>query len=223
MKPIHTRVARRSFIDRSPIDLRSSAAIACLFGLAIVVAAAFYLLLHPVTYRSDAELAVAPRSSGFRSSTVISTVDSSGAVGTYAEILAATDPKDLGFRQVTTKVRTVPASRAIQITAESKSKGAVRPALEKILRTVSVRESALPDLWTLNAIRAPSEAGRASVDARFVMSGAVLTALFGATMLYILLQILRDPATYRSTRAPLRGRRPGGGVPPVPPGYPSSR
>src|SRR5438876_12390059 len=36
MKPIHTRVARRSFIDRSPIDLRSSAAIACLFGLAIV-------------------------------------------------------------------------------------------------------------------------------------------------------------------------------------------
>jgi hypothetical protein len=159
--------------------------------------AGLYLLLHPVTYRSDTEVAVSPRSGGFRTSTAISAVDSSNAIGTYAEILSALDPKSVCIRNVVAKVRIVPASRAIHVRTESKDKVKVRPALRKLINTVRQRESGIADLWTLTTISAPTPAKRASVEARFVIGGAVIVALFGSVALYILLVILRDPDTYR--------------------------
>jgi hypothetical protein len=232
MKPIQRRRVRRRRPSRrggsrnSSLRTflpRSSAAIAVCFGLAILASAGLYLLLHPVTYRSDAELAVSPRAGGFDAATVISTADSSGAVGTYAEILGALKPDQLGYDNVVAKIRTVPASRAIQIRTESKDKGDVRLALEQMIASVRKSESGIADLWTLETITRPTKAKRASVEVRFIMAGALLAALFGSTALYILLVVLRDPNTYRSKLAEQPRRRRRRPLPPVPPGHPSGR
>lgn len=229
MKPISRRRVRRRRrahrrAHRRGFGLpRSSAAIAASVGFAILAVAGLYLLLHPVTYRSDTEVAVSPRGAGFRSATAISAVDSSNAIGTYAEILSALDPKSIGIHNVVAKVRIVPASRAIHVRTESKTKAKVRPALEKLISTVRHRESGIADLWTLTTIAAPTPAKRASVEARFVIGGAVIVAMFGSVALYILLVILRDPDTYRGAIPEERRRQRRTPLPPLPPSARSGR
>jgi hypothetical protein len=209
--------ALRRAASSLPFDFRSPGVIAACFGVVVLIGAALYLLLHPITYRSDAEVTVTPRNQGFSSARVASTLETSGAVGTFAEVLSTIDPEELGFKGVTAKVRPVPASRALKVTTWSKDKGEVRPALRRVLASAGTRESALLDVWRLRLIERPSGAKRASVDARFVMSGALLAALFGSVALYILIQIVSDSrrssstgsTSRRSQSTPARGPAPG--------------
>lgn len=149
---------------------------------AIIAAGAAYALVRPVNYESSGEVVLVPtaQSPGDLSS-VLDSFERSGTAGTYVELISSGDTlKQAGSPPVTLSVRAVPGARAIGVSASSRYKSIVRPAVESILTTAQKRQTELNDPWTLKVIETPSSASRTGPSTVLILLSAILLAMLGA-------------------------------------------
>jgi uncharacterized protein involved in exopolysaccharide biosynthesis len=149
---------------------------------AIIAAGAAYALVRPVNYESSSKVVLVPTAqSPADLSSVLDSFERSGTAGTYVELIGSGDTlKQAGSPPVTVSVRSIPDTRAIDVTASSRYKSIVRPALESVVTTSQKRQTELNDPWTLKVIETASSPSRTGPSTVLILLSAILLAMLGA-------------------------------------------
>jgi uncharacterized protein involved in exopolysaccharide biosynthesis len=149
---------------------------------AIIAAGAAYALVRPVNYESSGKVVLVPTAQAPGDlSSVLDSFERSGTAGTYVELIGSDDTlKQAGSPPVTLSVRSIPDTRAIGVSASSRYKSILRPALESILTTAQKRQTELNDPWTLKVIETPSSPSRTGPGTLLIVLASILLALLGA-------------------------------------------
>jgi hypothetical protein len=153
----------------------------------ILVAGAFYALLHPVTYQSVAKLALDPTGSEQSKLNLVNTFTNAGTAGTYVQLIADS-PLPPSSPPVHLHVGALPDSRAIEVRTTSAKRSLVRPALLSVLSSTGRRDLEPDDGWHLTQIQSPSMAERVKVETRSIMLIASLLALVAAASAYLVVR-----------------------------------
>lgn len=156
---------------------------------AIIAAGAAYALVRPVNYESGGKVVLVPTATAPNDiSSVLDSFERSGTAGTYVELIGSSDTlEQAGSPPVTLSVRAIPDTRAIDVSASSRYKSVVRPAIESILTTAQKRQTELNDPWTLKVIETPSSASRTGPSTLLILLAAILLAMLGAVAVLALI------------------------------------
>jgi capsular polysaccharide biosynthesis protein len=168
-------------------------------GVVILVAGVTYTGVAPVTYRSHATLVLVPKPQKPSDvGGILDSFDRSATAGTYVELLASDDTrKAAGNPPVTIKVRSIPDTRAITVSASAQDKNIVQPALRAIVAAAQREQVKLVDVYDLQTLQSPSAPSRASTSPSLIIIATVLLSLLGALATWTLLRRLRTPPDRR--------------------------
>ena len=151
-------------------------------ALVILVAGITYSIVRPSNWESQSTVVLTPTVTDPAAlSGVLDSVQRSGVVGTYVELLASNDTKKrAGSPPVTVDVRAVPDTRVIRVTTSSENRRVVQPALSALLRAAQQEQQKLRDLWRLEILQSPSGAEKAGTPTSLILLATILLALLGA-------------------------------------------
>jgi hypothetical protein len=167
-------------------------ALAAIVALGILAAGTGYALLRPVTYESNAVVALAPRADIPTEDipTLVGAFTNSAILGTYVELIAANDTlREAGSPPVTIQARAVPASRVITVTAEG-GYDAARPGLVAVLNAAILSAQRLHDAWELRTLQTPQPPAASGPSPGLIVAASVVLASFGVVLLFVVLRHL---------------------------------
>ena len=164
----------------------------------ILFAGFAYSLVRPITYQSQATLVLTAKPTDPNDlAGVLDSFQRSGAGGTYVELLASSDTlKRAGDPPVTIKVRSVPDTRVIRVSASAGDENIVQPALRSLLVAAQREQDKLVDIWDLRVLQAPTSPSQASTSTSLILMATILLAFLGALCAWTLLR------RYGSTQPP---------------------
>jgi uncharacterized protein involved in exopolysaccharide biosynthesis len=156
----------------------------------IVFAGVAYALVRPVSYESQASIVLDPAPTDPNDlAGVLDSFQRSGVSGTMVELLASEDTlKQAGNPPVTVKVRAVPDTRVIRISAEAQDENVVQPALRALLTAANREQEKLTDVWDLQILQTPSAPSRSSTSTGLILIATLLLALLGALCAWTLMR-----------------------------------
>jgi capsular polysaccharide biosynthesis protein len=181
-----------------------NALITIVVAVVILFAGVTYSFVAPTTYESHATLVLVPKPQKPADlGGILDSFGRSGTAGTYVELLASDDTrKAAGNPPVTTKVRSIPDTRAITITASADDRNIVQPALRAVVTAAQSEQVKLVDVFDLQTLQAPSAPSRASISPSLIIVATVLLSLLGALAAWTLLRHLRKPPDRRRRPRP---------------------
>ena len=178
----------------SQTTIRRAALVTALVVLAAGIA---FTLARGRDYESHATVVLSPtvKETG-EITTLLESFERSGTQGTYVELMASNDTTAAARRRgVTISVRSVPNTRAIQVTAKGEEQDVV-PAVESVIAATKARQQSLGDLFALQVLESPSEPALSGPSTGILLLATLLLAVFAAIAVVVILRRV-DPQKRR--------------------------
>lgn len=178
----------------SPSTIRRAALATAVVVLAVGIA---FTLTRGRDYESHTTVVLSPTVTEVGEiTTLLESFERSGTQGTYVELMASNDTTAEARRKgVSISVRSVPSTRAIQVTAKGDEEDVV-PALESVIAATKVRQRSLSDLFALRVLESPSAPSLSGPDTGILVLATVLLAIFAAIAVVAILRRV-DPRRRR--------------------------
>jgi hypothetical protein len=185
------------------VSSRGIAIAALAAALAVLFAGVAFTVIRDRNHESIATVVLSPSSDEpDRIASLLESFERSGTQGTYVELMASDDTTAAARAMgVEITVRSVPDTRAIRLIAVGDEED-VQPALESVINATKERQSALRDLFVLEALEAPSAPGDAGPSTGLLLAATLLLSAFAALTVLVILRRVAPP-TAASRRAPL--------------------
>ncbi len=183
--------------------------IVCAIVTALIVlgAGAYYAKHRTRSYQSSAAFVLVPTvgvtHNDQLAGNVLPTAETSGALGTFVELLAARGPQlTPGY---TYTVRAVPDTRAITVDSVG-AKAGVQQSLWNLINGRHQAEKLLRDLWTLAVLQTPTAPVAAGPSTKSILGATLALAILAALGVLLLLgKLLPKPAELRGAPGALGG------------------
>jgi hypothetical protein len=184
--------------DKARHQIPPAAGLALATAVIILLLGLAFALSRETTYQSSVPLVLvpAPREQDDLA-TLLSSVERSGTIGTYVELISSADTlRGAGSPPVEIDVRAIPASRVVTVTAKG-AKDEVTPAVEAVVTATEVRSRALGDLWRIRSLDRAS-APVAEPPTTATMIGAVFVlAVLGGLFVFVAVSRVATPGGSR--------------------------
>jgi hypothetical protein len=147
-------------------------------ALVVLVAGIGYAASRPARYETRATLVLTPTLSATSDrATLLDSFTAAGTPGTFVELLASGQvARSAGSPPIDLTVRSVPDSRAINLTAQG-DRRTLRSNLRAIITAAQVAQRGLGDEWQLRTLSSPSTPVRAGASTPAIVAAAALLAL----------------------------------------------
>ncbi|MGE5281281.1 MAG: hypothetical protein ACM3N0_02980 [Chloroflexota bacterium] len=160
-------------------------------GVLVLLIGSVFTLTRSRDYESVATVVLSPTAKETGEiTTLLESFERSGTQGTYVELMASSDTTAKAQAMgVSISVRSVPSTRAIEVTAKGGEENVV-PALESVIKETEARQGALSDLFALHILEKPSSPSLSGPGTGVLLLATLLLAIFAAIAVVVILRRL---------------------------------